>query len=99
VACHHACDDPAAVALVAGPFRALADPVRLRLLLALGDGERSVSTLARDTGLALATTSQHLQRLAAAGLVARRRAGTRVLYRLADPAVLALVTRCATAMK
>jgi DNA-binding transcriptional ArsR family regulator len=91
VTCDGPCRTSAGAALVVGPFGALASPVRIRLLLALADEECSVSTLARHTGLALATVSQHLQRLAAAAFVSRRRAGTSVLYRLADPAVLTLL--------
>lgn len=61
---------------------------RIELLQQLAQGEQSVETLARKAGLALANASQHLQHLRRAGLVAARRNGTFIYYRLADDAVL-----------
>lgn len=61
---------------------------RIELLQQLAQGEQSVETLAWKTGLALANASQHLQQLRRAGLVAARREGTFIYYRLADDAVL-----------
>lgn len=61
---------------------------RFELLQQLAQGEQSVETLARKAGLALANASQHLQHLRRAGLVAARRDGTFIYYRLADDAVL-----------
>lgn len=67
---------------------ALAAPARLMLLEQLAQGERGVDSLARKTALSLANCSQHLRQLRRAGLVARRRDGKSVIYRLADPEVL-----------
>jgi ArsR family transcriptional regulator len=64
---------------------------RLELLEQLGQGERSVDILARKTSLSVANASQHLQQLLRAGLVATRRDGKFVVYRLADDAVLELL--------
>jgi rhodanese-related sulfurtransferase/biotin operon repressor len=61
---------------------------RIDLLQQLAQGEQSVETLARKTGLTVANTSQHLQHLRRAGLVAARRDRTFIFYRLADDAVL-----------
>lgn len=61
---------------------------RIELLQQLAQGEQSVETLARKTGLTVANTSQHLQHLRRAGLVAARRDGTFIYYKLADDAVL-----------
>lgn len=61
---------------------------RIDLLQQLAQGEQSVETLARKTGLTVANTSQHLQHLRRAGLVAARRDGTFIYYRLADDSVL-----------
>src|SRR5687768_11944883 len=63
--------------------KALASPRRLELLDLLAQGPRSVDELAREIGQSSANTSQHLQALHAAGLVARERAGTRVRYSMA----------------
>jgi len=68
--------------------RALADPKRLCVLERLADGERSVSDLSRDVGCQVPNMSQHLAVLRTAGLVASRREGSTVFYRLADPRVL-----------
>lgn len=68
--------------------KVLTDPKRLRLLHALRDGERTVGDLAAVLGIPLPNASQHLAVLRVSGLVAGRRAGTSVRYRLAEPAIL-----------
>lgn len=68
--------------------RALADPKRLCVVEKLGAGERSVSELSREVGCQVPNMSQHLSVLRSAGLVASRREGSTVLYRLVDPRVL-----------
>ncbi len=70
--------------------KALSSGKRLELLDLLAQGERSVDALARTAGLGLTTTSAHLQTLRQAGLVATRRDGTRIFYRLAGQDVAAL---------
>jgi len=72
--------------------RALGHPHRLELLEHLAQGERSVETLAARTDLSIANASQHLQQLRRAGLVASRRGGKFVLYRLTDDTVLVLLS-------
>ena len=64
---------------------------RLDLLEHVAQGERSVETLAQRAGLSIANASQHLQQLRRVGLVAARREGKFVYYRLADNAVLDLL--------
>lgn len=71
--------------------KALASGKRLELLDLLAQGERRVEALARAAGLGLTTASAHLQTLRQARLVATRRDGTRVYYRLAGPDVAALL--------
>jgi rhodanese-related sulfurtransferase/DNA-binding transcriptional ArsR family regulator len=71
--------------------KALAAPARLELLDLLVQAERSVDALATATELSVANASQHLQVLAAARLVDSRRDGQRVLYRIADDSVVALL--------
>jgi DNA-binding transcriptional ArsR family regulator len=68
--------------------RALTDPKRLALLHQLRDGERTAGALAGDLGCTLANASQHLAVLRHAGLVASRRDGTSIHYRLAVPEIL-----------
>src|SRR3990172_9800812 len=67
---------------------AFASPKRIELIDLLAQGERHVEALAREAGLTMANTSQHLQILKAAHLVAARKEGLQVFYRLADPLVL-----------
>lgn len=67
--------------------RAAGSPARLDLLDLLAQGEKPVETLARQAGLSVTNTSNHLKELRTAGLVSRRRDGTSIFYRLADPAV------------
>lgn len=71
--------------------KALAHPHRLELLEQLGQGERSVEVLADRARISIANTSQHLQQLRRAGIVAARREGKFVYHRLADDAVLDLL--------
>jgi len=70
--------------------KALGHADRLELLEHLAQGERSVEILAQRSGLSTANASQHLQQLRRAALVASRRDGKFIIYRLADPAVLSL---------
>jgi rhodanese-related sulfurtransferase len=70
--------------------KALASGRRIELLDVLANGERTVEALAREVGLSVANTSQHLQVLRQAGLVAGRRQGTSIFYRLAAPEVFQL---------
>lgn len=71
--------------------KALAHAHRLELIEHLGQGERSVERLAELSSLSIANASQHLQHLRRAGLVASRRDGKHVLYRLADDAVVTVL--------
>ena len=67
---------------------AFASPKRVEIIDLLAQGERTVDSIAEQTRMSMANTSRHLQVLAGAALVARRRDGLHVYYRLADPAVL-----------
>ena len=67
--------------------RAFASGRRAELVDVLAHGERSVDELAGEIAQSTANTSHHLQALARAGLVASRRDGTRIYYRLASPEV------------
>ncbi|MBV6698976.1 metalloregulator ArsR/SmtB family transcription factor [Kitasatospora aureofaciens] len=78
--------------------KALASGKRLELLDLLAQGERTVDALARTAGLNLTTASAHLQALKQAGLVATRREGVRIHYRLSGEDVgqlLALLRKVA----
>ena len=64
-----------------GHFKALADPVRLRLFVLCAHAECSVSELQLVTGLSQPRVSQHLKQLTGAGLIERFRDGKFVFYR------------------
>ncbi|HEU4894158.1 MAG TPA: metalloregulator ArsR/SmtB family transcription factor [Vicinamibacterales bacterium] len=66
-------------------FRALAHPVRIRILEALVRGERTVGQLQRDLDLEQSLVSQQLAILRAKNVVAPRKHGTTVYYTLRDP--------------
>jgi rhodanese-related sulfurtransferase len=70
--------------------KGLASPHRLEFLELLAQGERTVDSLAKETGLSLANASQHLLALREAGLVESRKQGLFVHYRLSDPSVFEL---------
>ncbi len=70
--------------------RALGHGHRLEILELLAQGERSVDALAERIGLSMANASQHLRLMRATGLLASRRDGKRIVYRLSDPSVLEL---------
>lgn len=67
---------------------AFSSPKRIEIIDVLAQGERNVETIAAETGLSVANASRHLQILRAANLVAARKDGLQVFYRLADPMVL-----------
>jgi DNA-binding transcriptional ArsR family regulator len=72
-------------------FRLLSDPTRLRLLNELDDNdELAVGELAERAGVGISNTSKHLHQLERQGIVAKRRSGTTILYRIADPTLAEL---------
>ncbi len=73
-------------------FSMLADATRVRIILALRDGELSVSNLADLVGKSPAAVSQHLAKLRLARIVATRQDGQRVFYRLENEHASQLVT-------
>lgn len=69
-------------------FRALAHPVRLKILECLAQGEKCVCALQEAVGGSLPSVSRHLTQMKAAGLVGCRREGTRIFYFVLVPCVL-----------
>ena len=78
------------VDLVARRFRALGDPIRIRLLVRMREGEASMSELVVLSETTPQNVSKHLGVLLQVGIVARRKQGTASYYRVADEAVFAL---------
>lgn len=79
-----------AIEIVARRFAVLAEPMRLRLIQALFDGEKNVTELTALTGGTQANISRHLQTLIAAHVLDRRKEGLQVFYRVADPSIARL---------
>jgi ArsR family transcriptional regulator len=82
----------------AAMFKALGDPVRLRLfsLIASREGGEACVCDISDVGVSQPTVSHHLKKLREAGLLTSQRRGTWVYYRVA-PAVLAAMGALLTA--
>lgn len=76
---------------VAALLAEMANAKRLLVLCTLLEGEASAGALSSAVGLSPAALSQHLARMKAAGLVATRRDGQTIHYRLASPAVIAVL--------
>ena len=80
---------PKQLNLLAGQFKALGDPTRLQLMMAVAVGENSeacVCDLTPDTGLAQSTVSHHLKLLVNAGLLERSQRGKWAFYSLTPTA-------------
>jgi DNA-binding transcriptional ArsR family regulator len=73
--------------LIAHRLRVLGQPLRIKLIDRLRQGAASVRELTDTVGGVQQNISQHLAILHQAGIVARRKEGTRVLYELIDPHV------------
>ncbi|MGO2052293.1 ArsR/SmtB family transcription factor [Glutamicibacter sp. 287] len=70
------------VELAVEVFSMLADATRVRIILALREGEMAVGALAGIVGKSPAAVSQHLAKMRLARMVSTRQDGTKVLYRL-----------------
>ena len=75
----------------AGFFRALAHPVRIRILEVLVKGDRSVQELQQALGLEQPLVSQQLAVLRASNIVSGRKEGMSVRYSVRDPLIGALL--------
>jgi ArsR family transcriptional regulator len=73
-------------------LKVLAHEGRLELLCHMIDGERSVGDLTQALGSSQPAVSQHLMRLRAQGLVRTERRGKSVLYSLAAPEIIAVLS-------
>jgi DNA-binding transcriptional ArsR family regulator len=81
---------------VSNYFSLLGEPMRLRILYALCDGERAVTDIMERIGSTQANASRHLNLLYRAKILARRKLGTQVYYRIQDQNALKLCkTVCA----
>ena len=70
---------------------AMANTSRLMILCQLADGELTVGDIQSRVGLSQSALSQHLALLRAEGIVATRREGQAIFYRLDDPAAMRVI--------
>ena len=73
---------------VAGRFKVLGEPMRLRILQAVCQGPRSVGDIVSATGSTQANVSKHLALLASAGVLTRKKDGQCVFYGVKDPTMI-----------
>ena len=76
--------------LIARRFRVIGEPMRIRMLDRLREGELRVNELSEALGASQQNVSKHLAVLADVGILARRKQGTHVYYRIIDEGVFAL---------
>jgi DNA-binding transcriptional ArsR family regulator len=72
-------------------LKALAHPTRLKIIALLKDGEKSVGALEAEVGTSQSNVSQHLGLLRAKEILAARRAGNQVYYRVRDERLFTLL--------
>lgn len=80
----------ATLELIANRFRALSEPVRLKLLNTLMQGEKTVTQLVEAAGTGQANISKHLSILKEASMITTRRQGLHTLCSISDPAIFQL---------
>jgi DNA-binding transcriptional ArsR family regulator len=80
----------ALVELIAERFRTIGEPIRIRILERLRDGEATVQELAQHVDTSQQNVSKHLGTLSRSGIVGRRKDGTFAYYRITDESVFAL---------
>lgn len=85
--------------LIAGRFKLLGEPMRLRIIDRLRAGEAGVGELADQLGTSQQNVSKHLQTLHAGGILARRREGNSVIYSLADQSMVEMCDRVCGSME
>jgi DNA-binding transcriptional ArsR family regulator len=83
-----ACNDNERLRLKAEVFKALGHPVRLGVIEFLQGGEKCVCEIVEEVGTEISNVSKHLSVLKKAGVVADRRDGIKIMYRLTMPCAL-----------
>jgi DNA-binding transcriptional ArsR family regulator len=88
----------AAMEMVATRFRILGEPLRIRLVQELRNGEKSVSELAEAMAASQPNVSKHLRILQGGGIVGRRTEGTHGYYFITDRSVFDLCDAVCTSV-
>jgi ArsR family transcriptional regulator len=80
------------IELAARSLKAIAHPLRLKILCVIGDQEACVQEIVDAVGTSQSNISQHLAILREKGVLQTRKDANRVFYRVADPRTLQLVS-------
>lgn len=76
-----------ALGMIASRFKLLGEANRLRIIIALEEGEMSVNQIVEATGMTQANASRHLSSLTVGGILRRRKEGMKVYYKIDDPSI------------
>jgi DNA-binding transcriptional ArsR family regulator len=84
-------ENEADIAQAAQAMKAIAHPLRLKVLCVLADGELSVQDIVERVGTTQSNISQHLSIMRDKGVLYTRKDANRVYYRIDDPRIIKLV--------
>ena len=90
---------PEAMKMVAARFKVLAEPLRLKILHELENGEMSVSEVADAVGATQPNVSKHLKMLQDAGLLLRQQEGNTVYYSVSDKTIFELCNSVCSSLR
>ena len=77
--------------MTANALKAMAHPLRWKILCTLGDRELSVGEIVEQTGTSQSNISQHLEQLRNKNIVIARKEANRIYYRIRNPQLLDLI--------
>jgi len=80
-------------------LKAIAQPTRLKILELLRDGERCVCEISPAIAEEQSNTSRHLNMMQNCGILARRKDGVKIMYRIKHPEVLEILELASTVLK
>ena len=78
--------------MTANALKAMAHPLRWKILCTLGDRELSVGEIVEQTGTSQSNISQHLEQLRNKNIVVARKEANRIYYRIRNPQLLDLIS-------
>ncbi len=84
-------EDTSDSVLTANALKAMAHPLRWRILCTLGDREMSVNEIKDLVGTSQSNISQHLDQLKSKGILVSRKEGNRIYYRIRNQQLLTLI--------
>lgn len=77
--------------LTANALKAMAHPLRWKILCTLGEEEMSVGDIVEQTGTTQSNISQHLEQLRNKNILISRKEANRIFYRIRNPKLLELI--------